>query len=70
MTIDNPYSIADYERLKAAQRSMEDLDRFLTKGERCGVKCETVRAIAEQMNTELRAIEQEWMTNPSELRQG
>jgi phage I-like protein len=68
--MDNPYTIADLERLKAAQRSMEDLGRFVDKGERCGVKCETVRAIAQQINDELASIEREWMSNPSELRQG
>lgn len=67
MTIPNPYTMADYERLKAAQRNLDDLDSFTTKGERCGVNCGTVRAISEEMRKKLAAIEAEFMSNPSEL---
>lgn len=63
----NPYSMADYERLKGAQRDIADLSGMLDKGERCGVNCGTARAIADEMARKLSAIEEEFMRNPSEL---
>ena len=67
MASNNPYTMADYERLKSAQRDIEELSKFLDKGERCGVNCGTARAIQTDMASKLSAIEREFMSNPAEL---
>jgi hypothetical protein len=61
------YTMADYERLKAAQEGLQQVGQLLDKGERCGVNCSTARAIRNQMEKELNAIEVEFMSNPAEL---
>lgn len=61
------YTMADYERLKAAQEGLRQMGQLLDKGERCGVKCDVARAIRDQMVKELDAIEREFMSNPAEL---
>jgi hypothetical protein len=63
----NPYTMADYERLKSAQGELSNLVQLLDKGERCGVNCGTARAIRDEMERKLQAIEREFMSNPSEL---
>lgn len=58
----NPYSRADFERLKNAQRTLSDLIPLMDKIERCGVECDTFRAVAQELQTRLGAIEREFMS--------
>ena len=68
--MDNPYTMADYERLQQVKRGLDELLVNLDKGESCGVNCATARAIRDDMVAKINAIEKGFMQNPSELSQG
>lgn len=66
--MDNPYTIADFERVQAAKAKFDELRKYIGKGEQCGVDCATARAILDELEAKVLAIERTWMSEPSQLK--
>lgn len=53
-----------YERLKETQRLLHDMRTEFDKAEQCGVACEALRGIADDIASKLAAIERHYMDPP------
>lgn len=53
-----------YEQLKREQRKLHDMLVTFDKAEACGVDCQQLRLINEELLNNLTAIEQHFMTPP------
>jgi len=60
---DNPmFSRQDYELLRRERRRLADLITLLDRAEACGIACDTFRGMRQQIDDQLAAIEQHFMT--------
>lgn len=60
---DNPvFNRQDYELLRRERRRLADLIGTLDKAEACGIACDTFRGMRQQIDDQLAAIEQHFMT--------
>lgn len=58
------FTRGDYELLRRERRRLNDLIPKLEKAQACGVACESFRSMRDEIDTQLAAIEQHFMTPP------
>lgn len=56
------FSAEDFQRLRQLSRKLTDLLPEFDRAERCQIDCSGLRAIAQQMQQRLMALEKEFMT--------
>lgn len=58
----NPYTAADWRKLRDLQRQVTDIMPVMDKMEACGLECEVFRDVARDLLDRLSRIEKEFMT--------
>ena len=58
------YSLADYQSLRTARASLADLLGKIDKAVACGVDCSMYREMRNDIDAQLAAIQQHFMTPP------
>lgn len=58
------FTRADYDQLRAARRRLNDLLTTIDKAQACGIACDFIRQQRDEVDAQLAAIEQHFMTPP------
>lgn len=60
------FTAQDYHNLRAARRNLNDLLTKIDKAKACGVDCDQYEQMRQQIDGQLAAIQQHFMTPPPE----
>lgn len=58
----NPYTLADWEALRKAQRLLHDVAPLIDRAEKCGIGCSELRNLHYGMSESLNLIQQHFFT--------
>lgn len=58
------FTLADYQALRSARRNLNDLLGKIDRAKACGVDCSQYEQMRQEIDAQLAAIEQHFMTPP------
>jgi hypothetical protein len=64
VTTDSLFNKTDYEQLRLHRRKMNDLLTVIDKASACGIACDFIKQQRDEVDQQLAAIEQHFMTPP------